>query len=267
MAITKVIDPIPEAPQRGVDTQEQFDQKADAFLKRLETLDDDLNEWKDQCNATAQEVNENAQVASEAREVCEAIGASNGYKGEWDSGTTYAQGDVVSYSGHLWLSKQDNNLGNIPSFGSSTYWMPIIGIDVPVGAILAFASDTPPDGWLECNGAEVSRTDYADLFNVIGTTFGAGDGSTTFNLPDLRGEFIRGWDNGRGVDSERVFGSWQADELRSHNHSIQGNNYSGEIIVTIEGSSSQPLHTAYTGYTGGSETRPRNVALMFCIKY
>ena len=57
MAITKVIDPIPEAPQRGVDTQEQFDQKADAFLKRLETLDDDLNEWKDQCNQTQTEIN------------------------------------------------------------------------------------------------------------------------------------------------------------------------------------------------------------------
>ena len=126
MAITKVIDPIPEAPQRGVDTQEQFDQKADAFLKRLETLDDDLNEWKDQCNATAQEVNVNAQVASEAREVCEAIGTSNGYKGEWDSGTTYSQGDVVSYSGYLWLSKQDNNLGNIPQ-SDSTWWFLIQG--------------------------------------------------------------------------------------------------------------------------------------------
>jgi len=57
---------------------------------------------------------------------------------------------------------------------------------VPVGTIVAWPTDTPPDGWLLCDGSEVSRTEYADLFNVIGTTFGAGDGSTTFNLPDLR---------------------------------------------------------------------------------
>ena len=56
-------------------------------------------------------------------------------------------------------------------------------------------------GWLKANGAAVSRTAYGDLFAKIGTVFGSRDGSTTFNLPDLRGEFIRGWDNGRGVDS------------------------------------------------------------------
>jgi phage-related tail fiber protein len=73
-----------------------------------------------------------------------------------------------------------------------------------VGKISMFARSTAPSGYLKCNGAAISRTTYEALFSAIGTTFGAGDGSTTFNIPDLRGEFIRGWDDARGVDSGRV---------------------------------------------------------------
>ncbi|RMG49546.1 MAG: tail fiber protein, partial [Gammaproteobacteria bacterium] len=80
----------------------------------------------------------------------------------------------------------------------------------PVGSVIAWTSTTPPDNYLECNGAAISRTAYSDLFAVIGTIFGAGDGSTTFNLPDLRGEFIRGYDNGRGADVGRALGSAQS---------------------------------------------------------
>ena len=75
-----------------------------------------------------------------------------------------------------------------------------------------------PTGWLKANGAAVSRTTYSNLFAAIGTTYGVGDGSTTFNIPDLRGEFIRGWDDGRGVDSGRTLGSWQDDMFEEHNH-------------------------------------------------
>ncbi|WP_336145552.1 phage tail protein, partial [Klebsiella pneumoniae] len=67
-------------------------------------------------------------------------------------------------------------------------------------------------------GAAVSRTTYAALFAVTGTVFGVGDGSTTFNLPNLRGEFVRGFDNGRGIDTSRVFGSAQSGAVESHNH-------------------------------------------------
>lgn len=88
------------------------------------------------------------------------------------------------------------------------------------GAIQWFAMQFPPAGWLECNGAEVSRTTYSNLFTVIGTTYGVGNGTTTFNLPDLRGQFLRGYDNGRGVDPGRVFGSTQAFSNQSHRHSI-----------------------------------------------
>jgi phage-related tail fiber protein len=72
--------------------------------------------------------------------------------------------------------------------------------DFPIGAIIFAAYETPPGGWLECNGAAVSRTALAELFARIGTRFGGGDGTVTFNLPDLRGEFIRGWDHDKKVD-------------------------------------------------------------------
>ena len=91
---------------------------------------------------------------------------------------------------------------------------------VPSGTVLYFAGRTAPAGWLKANGAAVSRTAYAALFAAIGTTYGAGDGRSTFNLPDLRGEFLRGWDDGRGVDTGRVFGSAQAHALQSHQHGL-----------------------------------------------
>lgn len=86
------------------------------------------------------------------------------------------------------------------------------------GDIFHTAAETAPPRSLKANGAAVSRTAYAKLFARINTRYGAGDGSTTFNLPDLRGEFIRGWDDGRGVDSERDLGSYQAGAYQTHNH-------------------------------------------------
>lgn len=67
-----------------------------------------------------------------------------------------------------------------------------ISVMAPAGCVMAFAGSTTPDGWLLCDGSAVSRTDYAALFAVIGTTYGSGDGSTTFNLPDLADKFIQG---------------------------------------------------------------------------
>lgn len=84
---------------------------------------------------------------------------------------------------------------------------------MPAGAVLPFAMADAPGGWLACDGAAVSRTTFARLFTAIGETFGAGNGTTTFNLPDLRGEFIRGVDGGRGVDAGRTLGSSQAHSL------------------------------------------------------
>ena len=89
---------------------------------------------------------------------------------------------------------------------------------VPIGSVFNLATTTVPTGFLECNGAAVSRSTYASLFAAISTTWGSGDGSSTFNLPDLRGQFVRGWDNSAGVDSGRSFASSQSDQNKSHNH-------------------------------------------------
>jgi phage-related tail fiber protein len=118
------------------------------------------------------------------------------------------------------------------------------------------------------NGNPYSRATYAPLFSAIGTTFGAGDGSTTFNVLDLRAEFIRGVDAGRGVDVDRVLGSSQAESLKQHGHDAVIQNESISIGAGITSGGYQPrMVTGTTGLTGGAETRPRNVALTPCIKY
>lgn len=144
----------------------------------------------------------------------------------------------------------------------------------PSGVVAFFARPTAPTGWLKCNGAAVSRTAYADLFAAIGTYYGVGDGFNTFNLPDLRGEFLRGWDDGRGVDPGRAFSSAQGDSFKAHVHNF------GWYEYTLPGTPGYPLPavtsnhggaTKYINidqtYTGGSETRPRNVAMLPCIKF
>jgi len=134
---------------------------------------------------------------------------------------------------------------------------------IPAGMVQAYAGSAAPTGWLKCNGAAVSRTTYATLFAAIGTTYGSGNGSSTFNVPDLRGEFVRGWDDSRGVDSGRSLGSFQADEFKSHTHTFAGSQASGG-----EGRSDRDgtRATKTTNATGGSETRPRNIAMLYCIK-
>lgn len=138
---------------------------------------------------------------------------------------------------------------------------------VPPGQIANFAMSSPPAGWLKANGQAVSRVTYAALFAAIGTTWGAGNGSTTFNVPELRGEFQRGWDDGRGLDAGRVFGSVQTQDIQSHTHP-----YSDSMVANGAGLANGVAYTGSewtrtTGPTGGSETRPRNVALLTCIKF
>ena len=161
---------------------------------------------------------------------------------------------------------------------------------VPSGTVLYFAGQTAPAGWLKANGAAVSRTAYAALFAAIGTTYGVGDGRTTFNLPDLRGEFLRGWDDGRGVDSPRPMGSAQVDAVRQHYHGIgyiSPNNDDGAFVLRnwtiaeqqtlqfINGNGNSAIRTLSASSNLGTtnaidesagETRPRNVALLAIIK-
>jgi phage-related tail fiber protein len=135
--------------------------------------------------------------------------------------------------------------------------------DNKAGLIAFFSASTAPDGWLACDGAVVSRTTYAALFAAIGTTYGVGDGTTTFSLPDLRGEFLRGLDGGRGVDSGRTIGSAQAQAMQAHAHSL------GYVSGLLGGGGFGAFQTGTgtnTTSTGGTETRPRNVAMLPCIK-
>jgi microcystin-dependent protein len=147
---------------------------------------------------------------------------------------------------------------------------------VPSGAVMPFAMVTPPSGWFECNGQAISRTTFANLYNAIGITYGNGDGSTTFNVPDIRGYFVRGYDDGRGIDSGRTFGSTQNDTVGSHDTEVlihatskeasgygltQTASFPDRVMVTS--STGQGITANYTG----TETRPKNIALMYCIKY
>ena len=139
-----------------------------------------------------------------------------------------------------------------------------------VGEVAFFARSTTPSGWLKANGAAVSRTTYAELFAAIGTTFGAGDGRTTFNLPDMRGEFVRGVDDGRNVDDGRRLGTFQADGIKTHTINVpDSNSLGGNMGVWYygeRGGASNSGHNTVT-YNGEKETRPRNIALLACIKY
>ena len=161
-----------------------------------------------------------------------------------------------------------------------------------VGEVAFFACSTPPSGWLKANGAAVSRTTYAALFAAIGTAFGAGDGRTTFNLPDLRGEFLRCLDDGRNIDRGRRLGTAQGDAIRNITGKLDGSAMgSGNQVLEGKMIASGAIGTTYqqrqwSGDQGGwgeqsvsfdfdasrvvptaSENRPRNVALLACIKY
>ena len=144
--------------------------------------------------------------------------------------------------------------------------MKTISDKIPSGVIQMYGAATAPTGWLECDGSAVSRTTYSSLFAIIGTAFGVGDESTTFNLPDLRGEFVRGWDNERGVDSDRVLGSSQEDELKRHTHFVGSYGSYGLLYPYVDRFANTLSSEVTVGATGGTETRPRNIALMYIIK-
>jgi microcystin-dependent protein len=143
------------------------------------------------------------------------------------------------------------------------------------GLVSFFAMSAAPTGWLKANGATISRTTYARLFAAIGTTFGAGDGSTTFSLPDLRGEFLRGFDDGRTLDNGRVFGSVQGGSVQAHTHTsyalvdLNGGDgiYDATGVSNVVYAHDFDTRAITSSSYGGTETRPRNVALLACIKY
>jgi microcystin-dependent protein len=137
---------------------------------------------------------------------------------------------------------------------------------VPAGAVMPFAMNSAPTGWLAADGSNVSRTTYAALFAAISTAYGAGDGSTTFALPDLRGYFVRGSGTNSDSTAAGTFGAKQADELKSHSHTVYGfqGGVFGSTGLFLSGASGTNVTSESTG---GAETRPKNIAMLYCIKF
>ncbi|WP_339538896.1 phage tail-collar fiber domain-containing protein [Pseudomonas sp. RA_15y_Pfl2_54] len=142
---------------------------------------------------------------------------------------------------------------------------------LPVGSIVAFPVDSPPPGFLELDNSVKSSATYPDLSAYLGGKFNKGDeGVGNFRLPEARGEFLRGWDHGRGVDAGRGLGSWQADDNKSH---IHGTTYDVIADIFMPGDVRRNYLQQYnniddvvTKASGGAEARPRNIAVMWCIK-
>lgn len=220
------------------------------------------------------------------------VGGTLNVAGRTDiGGSTYISGDL-QVSGNIFPS-------------------PLQG--VPAGGILPFAINFVPVGWLACDGQAVSRTAYSRLFEAISTTYGAGDGTTTFNVPDLRGLFIRGF----GGNSAANFGEVQADQIGSHTHTGSTNSAGNHVHTGSTGEAGghnhsysdryatqdpgggggsgssaddrgdqsrttgwagshshtinlQPagnhVHSLNIAPAGGSETRPKNISLLYCIR-
>lgn len=140
------------------------------------------------------------------------------------------------------------------------------GPGVPVGSVFWLAAQTAPEGYLICDGSAVSRTEYADLFAAIGTTFGTGDGSTTFALPNLQAAFIRGAGSQDGYSA--TFGQKQEasslQSARSSNGFLSVNN--ADKGVGVNTSNAYGSSTT-TGNNSRMYVRPYNIALTPIIKY
>lgn len=188
--------------------------------------------------------------------------------------------------------------GLVPDDGSYTQLAAAIVAlqsNVPTGIMLPHTGDAAPTGFIFAEGAALSRATYANLWTFAQASgnlaasegakedgeYGPGDGGSTFTTPDMRGIFLRGWDDGRGIDSGRQLGSDQTDSVGDHDHTYEGVfqedgsdvNASGSYAPMFDkaGASPSSLASAITvtdaviGAAG--ETRPLNTAMPFCIKY
>jgi hypothetical protein len=170
--------------------------------------------------------------------------------------------------GSIYFSKKDDEL----KIHDGTNWKSALGASgTPAGAIMAFAMNSAPTGWLVCNGATLRIADYSDLFNAIGITYG-GNGTATFILPDLRDEFIRGSSNTRIVGSTEEHQSNNLAQVRGWQ---PGTTYRELVSIPDDGTWSDWLQVSGQGSVKyfnryklhGRETRPRNIAMLYCIKY
>jgi len=160
--------------------------------------------------------------------------------------------------------------------------------EIAIGSVMMFPSLTIPQGWIECNGQSLSKTTYPELWAIIGYTYGGNPDVDVdkFSVPDLRGLFVRGLDRKRDDEAQNVYdanrrdatagraiGNVQGDTFKSHTHTVDklGGNY--ETAYSYSSIPFDPKHvlsyggTSETLATGDAETRPKNMALIYCIKW
>jgi microcystin-dependent protein len=157
-----------------------------------------------------------------------------------------------SMTGELILSSSVPSAANVAA--SKGYVDSTAAAATLSGAIVMWGGSSAPTGWLECNGQAAPPS----LQSIYGAT-----------LPDLRGEFVRGWSNGRDVDPGRVLGSSQGQDIQPHTHLSNSVGLVGTKTINWIGtlpSAYSNSNVTQTGSAGGTETRPRNVALMFIVK-
>ena len=194
-------------------------------------------------------------------------------------------GNVIVKEGNLDVEENLNVTGNITASEGRVYDK--TGYAGIPGEMRMYGGATAPSGWLLCNGANVSRTTYADLFTAIGTTFGAGDGSTTFTLPDLRGIFPRGagtsgkLNRADGNAFAATLGTYSNDEFQKHKHSgttrvwantaefLGGNNgnFASSNVFIENIFDGYAADGAYGTPRADDETAPANLGVTYIIKY
>lgn len=220
------------------------------------------------------------------------------FKNAETSGLFYTSAPVIVHQGQEIVKfEKPQTLADKSTNAATTEWVQnllsqVLDSVVPIGAIIEYTSEVvPSDNFMYAHGQAISRTLYPTLFARIGTKFGSGDGSTTFNLPDKRGLFTREWDNGKGIDAGRVLGTVQQDTVEKHKH-IQAIGEAGESVAIFGKSKT----TGYPGTSGGQdfdnflwytnngsiyqgedpnfenpnvigdETRPKNIAMVSLIR-
>lgn len=168
----------------------------------------------------------------------------------WVSTATYSAGSEVTYGTEKYLALV-NNTNVTPSFANRATWFKLKRYVDTTGSIHILTSTIVPEGrLLKANGAEISRSQFPELYAKIGTLYGAGNGTTTFNLPDLRGEFLRFWDDGRGVDPNRGLGSFQADQNRAHVHNNTGSISSTNLGTKTSNTTGSHSHSGTANSAG-----------------
>ena len=208
-----------------------------------------------------------------------AMGLGTGQFQNYSSLRTYSTGEVVrGGDGQFYEFYDRDQVGTTQGVDPTNpanrphVWMEWDG--VRPGSTIEWRSETLPEGYIENDGAEVSRNDYRRIFAAMATTYGSGDGLTTFNLPDDRGQFKRGLDNDRGIDPLRVLGTEQGAYAGRNTFNVSvtvlasdpaGPNVSNDISVngvSIGWDSTEQKAVP----TEAGDTRPRNISTIYITK-